>query len=78
MNNKERCEGCKNNYYNKPGNSTAGECWMLKSATVVERVRVGIWQEPPYADKPQKTLSCHRPDNGTTWLTRDDCRVVKT
>ena len=69
------CHGCSNDYYNRPGNSTAGQCWMLASAKLVERIRVGVWQNPPYEKRPQRTLSCHSPD-GERWIELEDCRVV--
>jgi len=45
---KNHCIGCENNFYN--GNNPYGiqECWSLKSATLVTRVRVGVWEPPPY------------------------------
>ena len=69
------CYGCRNNYYNLPGNSTTGECWMLKTAKPVERTRVGVWQNPPYRWNPATTLSCHTPENSTTWIEKTDVRI---
>lgn len=68
------CSGCREDYYNQPGNSTTGECWMLSEATLVERTKVGIWQDPPYQWTPQQTLSCHRPA-GCAWIKQDDPRI---
>lgn len=68
------CAGCRNNFYNLPGNSPTGECWSLSSATVVERTRVGTWQTTPYTWQPQTTLSCHRPE-GSVWIKEDDVRI---
>ena len=65
----KRCVGCRQDFYN--GNNPLGvqECWSLKFAKSVERTRVGIWQNPPYVWRPQKTLSCHQPEGGV-WLDR--------
>lgn len=73
---KKRCRGCHNDYYNQPGNSGTGECWMLDSAKPVRRTRVGTWQNPPYHWAPQATLDCHRP-NGSHWIDKDDQRIQK-
>lgn len=34
---KSKCSGCRNSFYNQPGNSTKGECWSLDSAQIVTR-----------------------------------------
>lgn len=73
---KNLCRGCHNDFYNQPGNSTTGECWHLQSATVVERTKIGVWQNPPYRWQPRQTLSCHMPD-GERWIGPDDCRIAK-
>jgi hypothetical protein len=38
------CIGCHDNYYN-PG------CWSKKTGKVVWRIRVGMWESPPYLHK---------------------------
>lgn len=69
------CSGCRDDYYN---HAEKGGCWCYSSATVVKRVRVGIWENPPYsADRAEKCLSCFRPD-GSAMLKLDDCRVKKS
>lgn len=73
---KAMCVGCSNNFYNHAGNSTTGECWSLEKATVVERTKVGVWQNPPYRWSPHKTLDCHTPD-GERWICRDDVRLIE-
>jgi hypothetical protein len=72
---RQMCRGCRDDYYNQPGNSTDGKCWCLESAKVVQRIKVGIWQNPPYEKRLQTTLSCHNP-KGMAWIKEDDCRVV--
>jgi hypothetical protein len=70
------CRGCYNDHYNQPGNSTLGHCWSLDTAKPVERTSVGTWQEPPYSWQPKTTLSCHR-QQGSSWISRDDVRLVE-
>ena len=70
------CPGCRDNFYNHPGNSPGGECWALAKSKVVERTQVGTWQNPPYRWQPQATLSCHRPE-GRHWIERSDVRLIE-
>lgn len=70
---KAMCRGCRDDYYNR---SEKNGCWCYSSAQIVTRVKVGVWQPPPYARLPEKTLSCHRPE-GYVWLKLDDCRIEK-
>jgi len=72
---KALCSGCRDNFYNKKGNSPDGECWMFERAKVIERTRVGTWQEPPYVWLPEPTLNCHHPQ-GQHWITQDDPRIA--
>lgn len=72
---KKLCRGCRDDYYNRPGNSNTGECWSLTSAQLVQLTKVGVWQTPPYKWAPQQTLSCHRPQ-GEVWLRQDDARMT--
>lgn len=73
---KRLCSGCRDDYYNRPGNSENGECWSLATAKIVERTSVGYFQNPPYEWNPQTTLSCHSPP-GKAWIAEDDCRLTK-
>ena len=70
---KAMCAGCQNDYYNR---TEKNGCWSFASATVVTRVLVGYWQNPPYELVPMETLSCHRPE-GQVWIEVDDCRIRK-
>lgn len=58
---KQLCRGCRDDFYNQPGNSQCGHCWSLDTATVVIRYRIGWWTSPatPGAYTKVKTLSCH-------------------
>ena len=57
------CVGCRNNFYNGPGNNTIGvkECWSLRTAKVAIRYRLGWWTRPDLlgAYSEVKTLDCH-------------------
>lgn len=65
------CDGCFNDFYN---HAVHEGCWSFKTAVVVERVKVGIWDEPPYKRVLVKVLSC-RKDPGFSWLKPDDERI---
>lgn len=58
---KSMCAGCRDDFYN--GNNPMGiqECWHFTSATVENRIIVGIHERPPYKRKPQACLSCFHP-----------------
>lgn len=58
---KEPCAGCRDDFYNHGGNSTSGECWMLKKAKLVRRWKLGWWTTPttPRAFQEVKTYDCH-------------------
>lgn len=68
---KSMCSGCHDDYYNH--NPPYG-CCCFATAKVVERTRVGVWQNPPYVWQPQETLSCHHPE-GSVWIEDDDPRI---
>ena len=71
---KQMCSGCHDDFYNH--NRDEG-CWSFKTARVVKRVQVGIWEPPPYAkSRAKQCLSCYSPD-GYAMLKLDDCRVEK-
>lgn len=70
------CTGCFNNFYNGNNPYEIKECWHRKAAKRVKRMRVGIWQRPPYVWHPVTTLSCHKPE-GFAWVGIDDSRVVQ-
>lgn len=70
--NKQMCRGCRDDYYNQ---RTDGGCWCFDNARIVKRVRVGIWESPPYAaDRAQEYLSCFNAD-GDVMLSVNDVRV---
>ena len=54
------CPGCYCDYYNHGNNSDTGECWMLAGSRVVFKKFVHVDQRPPWNQKAEKTLSCHR------------------
>ncbi len=65
------CSGCRDNYYNL---NREGGCWSFESGKLVQRVRVGVWQNPPYEWLPEWRLNCYMPE-GSVMLPKDDCRV---
>ena len=56
---KKLCVGCYDSHYNLPGQSNTGECWLLKTAKVVMKKKVGINDVPPWNHAPIKCLSCY-------------------
>ncbi len=73
---KEMCSGCHNDFYNGHNEIGVKECWSFKGAKVVQRMRVGTWQRPPYVWSAYKTLSCYLPTRGTSLVCRNDPRVI--
>lgn len=57
----KHCSNCREDFYNQPGNSQKGRCWMLESAKVVTRYRLHWWTAPtvPGAYTKVITNSCH-------------------
>lgn len=59
---KRHCEGCHDDYYNQPGNSTTGYCWSLPSMVLTMRKEVSIHQRPPWTQEATRLPDCyHRP-----------------
>lgn len=46
MMDKKHCSGCYNNFYNENTRYDVKECWNLKTAKLVWRIRVGNFEEP--------------------------------
>ena len=65
------CQGCRNDFYN---HNREGGCWSFEKAKVVQRTRVGYFQEPPYTWNPVTTLSCYH-EPGIALISKDDCRL---
>lgn len=62
MKTKQMCVGCRDNFYN--GNNQYGvmECWHFPTASVEDRIIVGVNQRPPYdITATKKCLSCYKP-----------------
>lgn len=45
---KSDCAGCTNDFYNGHNPHGIAECWHFKTARPVNRLRIGVWQNPPY------------------------------
>mgnify|MGYP001576579523 CR=1 FL=1 len=58
---KTLCEGCRNDFYNQPGNAPGGECWLFQKAKVATRWRLPWWTAPTESGAFTKvrTLDCH-------------------
>ena len=58
---RDLCRGCRDDFYNEAGHSESGECWSLKTATVVTRFKLDWWTAPtvPGAFTKLTTNSCH-------------------
>lgn len=72
MNKKDLCYDCYNNFYNQNGK----ECWHLKNAKIVKRIKVGVFQIPPYHNNPVDTLHCNTPYH-YRYIGLNDPRVEK-
>lgn len=69
---KQMCVGCRDDFYN---HREKDGCWNFPSATVMDRIRVGIWENPPYSrDRAVECLSCFNPD-GSAMIKLSDPRV---
>lgn len=56
---KKLCEGCRDDFYNGKNPLGVEECWNFPTATIVERKKVGFWDEPPWESQPIVTcLDC--------------------
>jgi len=70
--NKSMCRGCRDDFYNQ---TEDGGCWCFQNAAVVTRIRVGVWEDPPYhPDRAAEYLSCFR-KQGSALLMTTDSRV---
>ncbi len=76
MKTKQMCQGCRNDFYNGHNLLGVKECWSFERADVVEKMRVGTWQNPPYTWAPKTTLTCYSPEGGVM-IGRGDSRVVE-
>lgn len=56
------CSGCRDDFYNGHNDLGCQQCWSFPSAVVEKRIKVGVWERPPYnAKRAAWTLSCHKP-----------------
>ena len=58
---KTLCDGCRDDFYNGRDNCGGNECWLFKSAKVVNQWRLNWWTQPDSARAFQQviTLDCH-------------------
>ena len=54
----KHCRGCHDNYYNSSTTSggSDGMCWCRKTGKMVWRIRVGMWENPPYLNKKKERV----------------------
>ena len=72
---KVMCSGCRNDFYNQ---CRECGCWNFDSAQLVQRIKVGTFEPPPYKTTRVGTyLSCYHA-SGYAMLKPDDCRVRDT
>lgn len=58
---KKHCSGCYNNFYNGNNPHDVSECWSLKNAKLVWRIRIGNFENPPYKNKKKiQVPNCYR------------------
>lgn len=58
----KHCAGCHDDYYNHPGHSSEGRCWMLSQMRLEWRKEVSIDQRPPWTQAARRLPNCyHRP-----------------
>lgn len=55
------CRGCRDDFYNGKNPMNVQRCWMLKSARLVTRYRIGTWTQPtePFAFTKMKVFNCY-------------------
>lgn len=56
----EKCQGCRNDFYNDKNPLGVKACWSLKKAKVVTRYRIGWWTTPSDTSHTKvRTYDCH-------------------
>lgn len=58
----KHCRGCEDDFYNGNNPYNVRECWSLKTAELVTRWRLGVWQQPtaPGAFTEVRVFNCRR------------------
>jgi hypothetical protein len=67
---REACSGCRDDFYNVPGNAIDGKrCWSAKSGKIITRYATGVWTAPtePGAFQQVTKPSCYNRD-GTHYV----------
>lgn len=67
----KHCRGCRDDYYNIPGNTFSGDCcWSLETMKLIWRKAVPIDLRPPWNMKAELKPSCyHR--SGVIYVGKD-------
>lgn len=56
---KDDCLGCEDDFYNDHNPMGVKECWLFKTATLIMRRRVGLWEPPPWTAEPELLPHCY-------------------
>ena len=54
------CVGCRDDFYNHPGQHGSTGCWMLEGMKLVWRKAVPVDQRPPWMMPARRVPSCYR------------------
>jgi hypothetical protein len=57
---RKHCAGCRDDFYNGNNNLGVKECWVLKDAKLINRIKIHVDQPPPYKQKAEKKPNCYR------------------
>jgi hypothetical protein len=55
---KAKCAGCRDDFYNGKNPLGVTECWSLKSAALVKKIRIHRDERPPYTQAPIEVYDC--------------------
>jgi hypothetical protein len=56
---KDKCSGCRNDFYNDHNPLGVKECWSFKDAKLIKLKRVYIDQVPPWKQKAEIYPNCY-------------------
>lgn len=72
--NKENCKGCYYNHYN----AGKKECMHLKDAKIVKRIKIGIFEKPPFINKNLISIpECYRTEAKVSFMYVDIDLITK-
>lgn len=76
---KSHCSGCSDDFYNHDNRSMTGECWLLKTAHMTTKFRIGVWTMPlsPGAFTEVRVPNCYR-QKGRCYVVSPHPEAVET